>query len=339
MRIFKYISIFFLAAAAIFYIWHEPAPYQIMSGQTMGTYYSVKVKTGRENKLLHKNIKEELEAVNAEMSVFDNNSEISRINREPADKWIELSPPMQKVLQNAYTIYSQSNGAFDPTVGRLVDLWGFGTIRPKKAPSEEDIREVLKTSGFNKIRFTHDFDKIKKEHEETMINLSAIAKGYGVDRVAELLEKLGYHDYVVEIGGEVRAGGRKSDQVDGWNVGIIRPENDYTENAYVITLKNQTVATSGDYRNFIYVDDKKYSHTISPKNGYPVENNLISATVFHSSCMIADGMTTAMMAMGEKAALDYANRYNVAAVLFVRGEDNTVKPLLSERAKRLVGRK
>ena len=171
-----------------------------------------------------------------------------------------------------------------------------------------------------------------------MINLSAIAKGYGVDRVAELLEKLGYHDYVVEIGGEVRAGGRKSDQVDGWNVGIIRPENDYTENAYVITLKNQAVATSGDYRNFIYVDDKKYSHTISPKRlsgrKQPYLRDCLSFQL-HDCRRYDDGDD----GHGRKAALDYANRYNVAAVLFVRGEDNTVKPLLSERAKRLVGRK
>lgn len=339
MRIFKYISIFFIVAGGIFYLWRDPNPYQVMTGQTMGTYYNIKVKTKHENKMLQKNIKEELEAINTEMSVFDNDSEISKINKEVSGKWIELSEPVQAVLKTAYTVYNQSNGAFDPTVGRLVDLWGFGTIRPKKAPSDEEIKSILDITGFNKIRFSADFSKLKKDNDDIMLNLSAIAKGYGVDRIAKLLEKQGYTDFIIEIGGEVRAAGKKSEEINGWKVGIVKPTGDYTENAYVVTLKDHAVATSGDYRNFVYMNDKKFSHTISPKTGYPVEHNLVSVTVFHKNCMTADALTTAMMAMGEKSALDFANRYNLSTILFVRNEDNSVKAIVSEKAKKLVGEK
>lgn len=337
MRIFKYISIFFLIVAGIFYLLRTPNPYQVMVGQTMGTYYSIKVKTGDENKLLHKNIKEELEKINQHMSVFDNNSEISLINREAADKWIPLSEEMQKVLKNAYQTYRKSNGAFDPTIGKLIDLWGFGTIRPKRYPSEEDIAAVMAVSGFDKIIFSPDFTKLKKKNDDVTLNLSAIAKGYGVDRIADLLKQMGYNDFVVEIGGEVSASGQKSDKINGWKVGIVKPVDNYTENAHVVTLKDSSIATSGDYRNFVYIDDKKFSHTISPKTGYPAENNLISVTIFHKQCMEADALTTAMMAMGEKKAIDFANRYNLATILFVRNDDDTISEIVSEKAKKILG--
>jgi len=337
MRIFKYISIFFLTVAGIFYFFRTPTPYQTMNGQTMGTYYSIKVKTSRENNLLHKKIKDELERINAQMSVFDSNSEISAINREPAEKWIPLSKEMRYVLKSAYQNYRKSQGSFDPTIGKIIDLWGFGAAKTKKYPSEEAIKEVMATSGFDKVTFSTDFSRLKKKNDEVTLNLSAIAKGYGVDRIARLLKQEGYDDFVVEIGGEVYAAGQKSDKIKGWKVGVVRPEGNYTENAHIATLSDSAVATSGDYRNFIYIDDKKFSHTISPKTGYPAENNLISVTVFHKECMEADALATAMMAMGEQKAVEFANRQNLAAVMFVRNEDDSVSEILSLKAKKILG--
>ena len=337
MRAFKYIFIFFVVSAIAVYAWQKRTPYQLITGQTMGTYYSVKIKTEKEDKKLYKRIQNELAEINHEMSVFDINSEISTINGEPENTWIPLSEPMQEVLKNAHKIYTQSNGAFDPTVGKLIDLWGFGTLRKKKIPSAQDIDNLLKISGFDKVQFNGDYTAIKKANNEVMINLSAIAKGYGVDRIAKLLEKYGYQDYVIEIGGEVKASGHKSEEVDGWNVGIIKPADNYNENAYVVTLKDMAVATSGDYRNFFYIGDEKFSHTISPKTGYPVKSNLISVTVFDKSCMVADGLATALMVMGEKAAVNFANRNNVAVILFVRDEEGNPLAILSKKAKRLLG--
>ena len=143
---------------------------------------------------------------------------------------------------------------------------------------------------------------------------------------------------MVEIGGEVRSAGRKSEDVDGWNVGIIKPEGHYTENAYVLTVKNRAVATSGDYRNFYYDGGRKFSHTISPRTGYPVENGLASVTVFHDDCMTADALATALTAMGEKEALAFAEKNGLAVILFVRNGSGIV-PQFSSEAKKMTGEK
>ena len=227
MRLLKYILIFIIAAACIFRLWQERPSYETISGRTMGTYYGIKIKNSPAAADLAAEIEKTLTEVNAEMSVFDPDSELSKINAAPAGQWLELSEPMRKVMKKAHEIYRLSGGAFDPTVGRLIDLWGFGVKKGKKRPDDKEIRALLATSGFDKIRFDKDWQKLKKDNSEVTLNLSAIAKGYGVDRVAEKLEELGIRDYVVEIGGEVRAAGRKSEDVDGWNVGIVKPEGHY----------------------------------------------------------------------------------------------------------------
>ncbi len=308
----------------------------MISGQVFGTFYNIKIRAGNENRLLQREVKEELAKVNAEMSVFEMSSEISEINRQPAEKWIDLSPEMSKLLKNAYQIYKMSDGAFDPTTARLIDLWGFGTKGSiQKLPDEEDIREILKTTGFNKIQFSHDFKRLRKSHAETTLNLSAIAKGYGVDRLAALLKQSGYSDFVVEVGGEVVASGAKSDTLDGWNIGIATPTNEGNENSFVVTLKDYAVATSGDYRNFFYIDDKQYSHTINPRTGYPIEHNLVSVTVFHKECMMADGLATAIMAMGDEKAKNFISKNGLATVMFVKDENKNIKPIISEAAQKL----
>lgn len=205
MRLLKYILIFIIAAACIFRLWQERPSYETISGRTMGTYYGIKIKNSPAAADLAAEIEKTLTEVNAEMSVFDPDSELSKINAAPAGQWLELSEPMRKVMKKAHEIYRLSGGAFDPTVGRLIDLWGFGVKKGKKRPDDKEIRALLATSGFDKIRFDKDWQKLKKDNSEVTLNLSAIAKGYGVDRVAEKLEELGIRDYVVEIGGEVRA--------------------------------------------------------------------------------------------------------------------------------------
>ena len=360
MRLLKYILIFIIAAACIFRLWQERPSYETISGRTMGTYYGIKIKNSPAAADLAAEIEKTLTEVNAEMSVFDPDSELSKINAAPAGQWLELSEPMRKVMKKAHEIYRLSGGAFDPTVGRLIDLWGFGVKKGKKRPDDKEIRALLATSGFDKIRFDKDWQKLitilipkrlakisvvrrpsiklKKDNSEVTLNLSAIAKGYGVDRVAEKLEELGIRDYVVEIGGEVRAAGRKSEDVDGWNVGIVKPEGHYTENAYVLTVKNRAVATSGDYRNFYYDGGRKFSHTISPQTGYPVENGLASVTVFHDDCMTADALATALTAMGEKEALAFAEENGLAVILFVR-DGSGIVPQFSSEAKKMTGEK
>ncbi len=337
MRLLKYFLIFIIAAA-VFWLWQDRSPYKTVSGQTMGTYYSVKLKNAGLSSITDKEIRDVLATVNREMSVFDPQSELSKINEAPAGQWIELSEPLQKVMKKAHEIYLLSDKSFDPSIGRLIELWGFAADRHNKRPDDKAIQALRKISGFNQIRFADGYRRLKKNNDEITINLSAIAKGYGVDCVAEKLEQLGIRDYVIEIGGEVRAAGRKSETTDGWNVGIIKPTDHFTENAYIVTVKNHAVATSGDYRNFYYDNGKKYSHTISPQTGYPVESRMVSATVFHKSCMTADGLATALMSMGEEKALAFAESKALAVILFVR-DNNGIKALLSTKAKKMLGEK
>ena len=339
-RLLKYL--FFLAAAvtAVVYYIRTRQPYQVMSGETMNTYYRIKIRTDKENNLLHNAIRDELQRINKEMSVFDSSSEISSINNDDSGEWIDLSPEMSEVLKDARKTYVESNGNFDPTVGKLVDLWGFGTTRSsKRVPSDKKIKEALKSTGFDKLRFNGNYTRVKKSIPDVKLNLSALAKGYAVDRVAALLDDNGHTDYIVEIGGEVKARGNRSEESKGWNVAVVEPNTQNYENAYVLGLKDFAVATSGDYRNFFYYNDKRYSHTISPKTGYPVEHSLTSATVSHKSCMHADALATAIMAMGERKGPNFANENNLAVVLFVREDNNAFRALLSDEAQKLLENK
>lgn len=336
MRFLRYFSIFFVLGYMAWYFSADKTPYQNISGQTMGTYYNIKIRTLKEDNMLSQKIKQHMDELNRKMSVFDPKSEISRLNNAKAEEWIELSPEMSQVMKNAAKIWKMSNGAFDPTIGKLVDLWGFGSAVPQKTPSETEIKEVMKHTGFNKLKFADNYTRVKKNNDAIYINLSAIAKGYGVDSITNLLEKEGYTDFIVEIGGEVVARGKRSEDDNGWKIGVVKPDENQG-NAFVVTLKNLAVATSGDYRNYYYKDGKKYSHTISPKNGYPVEHNLASVTVFNNSCMEADALATAAMAMGEEKALQFANDNNLALVMFVRQNDESLKTLISTNAKKIIG--
>lgn len=337
MRLLKYFSILIAIIGLVFYLGKKTHRYQTMTGETMGTYYSIKIKTDKENNLLHNQIKAELEQISSQMSVFDSTSELSLINQASEKEWIELSPELSELMKTAYNINQISQGTFDPTVGKLIDLWGFGVSSPKKVPTPEEIATVLKYSNFNQLKFSNNFQKVKKNNPNTYVNLSAIAKGYGVDRISTMLSKIGYKDYVIEIGGEVVAKGQRDEITDGWNVGVSKPGENGIENAYVVTLKDYAVATSGDYRNFLVFENKRYSHTISPKTGYPVDHNLASVTVFHKKCMAADAYATALMAMGENKALNFANNNNLAVILFVRDNDNNIKTMVSNEAKKIIG--
>lgn len=336
MRLFKYFSISLILIILVVYARSNYGPYQTMSGKIFGTYYSIKIKTDNINNGLHHKVKQTLKAVNHQMSVFDALSEVSRINKSPAGQEIQLSLEMSFLLQAAFKVHQQSKGAFDPTVGKLVNLWGFGTDKLTKIPNQTQIDEALRHTGFTKLKFANNFKSLKKTDKDVYLDLSSIAKGYGVDKVAELLENEGYHDYIVEIGGEVRASGVKNDKKDGWSLGVAKPDEQGSDNALVVDISDYAVATSGDYRNFFYQDGRRYAHTISPQDGKPVEHNLASATVFHNSCMLADAYATAIMSLGEVSGLAMANRLNLPVILFVRNSDNSTTMLNSNAANALL---
>ena len=336
MKLIKYFSIAIALWAVILFLTQNKSDYQILSGETMGTTYNIKIRSNKNDNMLHNRVKQKLIEINQTMSVFEKDSEVNRINDAPADEWIELSDEMASILKAAHAIYKKTDGAFDPTIGKLVDIWGFGIVKTEKIPLQEEIDEVLSYSGFNRIKFSSDYKKLKKDDGRTHLNLSAIAKGYGVDEIAKLLENEGYKNFLVEIGGEISAKGNRAKSESGWNIGIMDPTNN-AQNIAVATLKNSAVATSGDYFNYIHTDDAVYSHTISMKDGRPVRSNLTSVTVFGDNCRDADGYATSFMVMGAKKALAFANRHNLEAIFFVKDESGKINAEASNKAKKILG--
>ena len=282
-----------------------------LSGRTMGTTYHIKVlmKSFDRVDTLQTEIDRCLEAINQSMSIYRKDSEISRFNDLAPRQEIQISTDFQDVLRTARTLHNQTHGAWDGTVGPLVELWGFGRQEnSKRIPATEDINRRLRQTGFQHVTL-HPDRKISKAISGIALNLGSIAKGYGVDQITRVIEKQGYRNFLVEIGGEVVASGRRADG-GKWRIGINRPEKGApsTEIYKVVALENKALATSGDYRNFFEQDGKIYSHVIDPRTGYPVANQVVSVTIIADTCTYADGLATAIMVMGAEKGLALINQ-------------------------------
>ena len=276
-------------------------------GPTMGTRYSIKVFDPPE---FEDDIRFEVDAllrrINDQMSTYLKNSEISRFNASESTDWVEVSPELAVVVQTAQDVAEKSGGAFDITVGPLVNAWSFGPDpRTRTVPAEETLKELLADVGYKKLEVRTDPPALKKSLAKLKIDLSGIAKGYAVDQVVQLLNDAGAENVFVEIGGEVRTSGDK----DGtwWKVGIQMP--DTTDGMELVAAHSmnvgagddQSMATSGDYRNYFEVDGTRYSHTIDPRTGRPIEHRLASVSVVTESCMVADAWATALNVLGPDA--------------------------------------
>ena len=292
--------------------------YHALGGQTMGTTYRVHARCPEAPDAAQ--VDAVLASVNASMSTWDKDSEISRFNASPIGEWTTLSPPLAEVMRAALTLSAMSDGAFDVSVGALVDAWGFGPAGPSSeagtTPGEMEIEATLARTGFRHLEL--DGNRLRKSLD-LRIDLSGIAKGYGVDAVAEAVAEHGCTDYLVEIGGEVRVRGNGR-HGRPWQLGIEVP--DVSGSAHrVVALREGAMATSGDYRNFFERDGKRYSHTIDPRAGRPVAHALASVSVVHASAMWADGYATLIAVLGPEAGLEFAVSQELAAYLLVRRED------------------
>lgn len=337
MRILKYISIILLLVALALFLRSTFSDYQEFGGKIFNTYYKIKIRTSVADKGLSDRVADILQDVDAKMSVFREDSEISKLNRSKAGVAFTLSDDLSKVLKTAKKINKESNGAFDPAIAPLIDLWGFGPEHKFASPSEKELSKVKSYSRFDKLKFSKNYKEVIKKDPRTSLNLSAIAKGYAVDRIAESLEELGFRDYVVEIGGELRLSGRRDDKGELWNIGIGVPLKYSKGNALVMEISDYAVATSGDYRNFIEEDGKTFSHTISPQTGQPVKNDLASVTVFAPTCMEADAYATAIMALGQDKGKALANKLKLPVILFTHNQEGGFNMESSEQAKQLIG--
>jgi len=282
-------------------------------GQIMGTTYHVTViadaKEVPEN--LAAQIKTALEDIDGKMSTYKPDSELSRLNRAPLNEPQIISPELMDVLSLAMEIYLDSGGAFDPSVGPLVDLWGFGpSIHEDRVPSDDEIVERLGSLGFATLEIVKDQSTVIK-HKAISIDLSAIAKGYAADKVGELLREQGITRYMVEVGGEMLLSGHNG-HGNPWRIAVERPALGHREVQGIVQVTDAGVATSGDYRNYFEKNGKRYSHTIDPRTGYPIEHSLASVTVVTDSSARADALATVFMVKGEDEALRYAKERGIA---------------------------
>lgn len=300
-----------------------------IQGHTMGTSYSIKLvelPEGMNAEELKEAIDTRLEQINEVMSTYRATSAISRFNADHSTDWIEAHPELVALVERARLISEWSGGAFDVTVGPLVDLWGFGPrLEAPGIPDDSLIGATRARIGYDKVATREDPPALRKARRDVEIDLSAIAKGYGVDQVAALLDDMGSRAYLAEIGGELRARGRKSaDQP--WRVAIERPTAGVRAVHRVLALEDAAMATSGDYRNFFEHEGQWYSHTIDPKTGHPVTHTLASVTVIAKDCATADALATAFLVMGPVDGYQLADSAGVAA-LFVTRENGQYRDL------------
>lgn len=300
---------------------------ETFNGETMGTTYSIRIFPEKDQNINTLNLKTDVDEllykINMQMSTYIPESEISKFNRSSKNMGTSVSSSFLEVLNLSRQIYSESVGAFDPTVMPVVNLWGFGKEgRRATPPSNKEINALKKFIGMNKIVISGNI--ISKQNNLTELDFGAVAKGYGVDAVAELISEKGFNSFMVEIGGEVVTKGKKSDG-SFWIIGIERPSIEpTTERQYEtkIALSDAAVATSGDYRNYFIANDSIFSHTINPVTCRPINNGLASVTVIAPNCALADAMATAIMVMGEHKGLEWVeSKSEVETMIIVRLED------------------
>lgn len=324
MRVYKQIfllSIFLLLAAC------SRAPEeQLLSGSTMGTSWTVKIindgKASLSGEQLSKDIQTALDRVEAAMSNWRDDSDVSRFNRLP-EGCLLVSADTEIVARASLKISKQSEGYFDPTVSPLIEIWGFGVQeQPPEEPDAELLQAVLADTGYG--YFSVDGRQLCKTNANIHLNFSAIAKGYAVDEVAALLAAREINRFLVEVGGELYGEGQNI-QGELWSVGVETPDYGWPQGAYsVLHLDGNAVATSGNYRNYYELDGQKFNHILNPRTGRPVVHGAASVTVIHESTMLADGWATALLAAGPEEGIRLANNAGIAAYMILREQDNFV---------------
>ena len=308
----------------------------------MGTTYNVTVvdnplSLSKED--LKKRIEETLNEVNEKMSNWYDQSEISTINNDKRGKPIDLSQELFDVINISTDIHNRSNGAFDITAAPLINLWGFGPNNSeRKIPSVLEVKAALELVGQTKLlKLIPGLNQLKKRNPEVSINLSAIAKGYGIDRVASTLKEQKIQNFLVEIGGDLITSGTNKNG-KSWSIGIEAPKVESQIVQSVIKIKDQAMATSGDYKNFFEKNGIRYSHIIDPKTGYPIRHKTLSVTVLAESAALADGWATAMLVLGNNDGMIVANKLNIP-VFFISSNEETFITSGSDEFKKIVAGK
>ena len=288
-------------------------PFQHNEGKVFGTFYHITYQSQHD---LHREILAELEKVDASLSMFNQQSTLSRVNR---NENVELDDYFVEVVSLAQQVSAETNGAFDITVAPLVNAWGFG-FKQGTPPTRHVIDSMRPFIGYQKISLSKHPARLTKQDPRTMLDCSAIAKGYGCDVVARLLKQHDVTNFMVEIGGEVVTNGVNANRT-AWRIGVTKPTDDSLsvngELQTVLNITDRAMATSGNYRKFYYKNGRKYAHTINPTSGYPVQHNILSATVLAPSCATADAYATAFMVLGLEGAQKILARHSELMVYLI----------------------
>lgn len=288
----------------------------------MGTSYSVKIAVTEDSPeidpvLLKNKIDSVLVEVNNQMSTYIPESEISRFNRYDNTDWFNISNDFAFVLDESIKLGLLTSRSLDITIGPVVNIWGFGPDqRPRTVPSDNEIITNIKLVGIDNLEVKLDPPSVRKKITGIKVDLSATAKGYGVDKVLELVKELGYQNIMVEIGGEIRTLGYNNKK-EFWNIGISSPNQSGGINR-VVKLSNSAIATSGDYWNYFEENGIRYSHTIDPITGRPITHKLASVTIFDSTCLRADGLATGIFVMGPEKGYEFAVRMELPVYMIVK---------------------
>lgn len=336
-----YCSFFILFLALVLAGCSPSAPEKTVTrieGNIFGTFWQVTLSgnlTEEVQATLRKGILQRLQAVDKSMSTYRDDSELIGFNHHPVGEWKSLSPELMEVLVLSQSISEKSQGAFDVTVGNLVNLWSFGPEqRPDAIPDPDLLEERLHESGYAWLVLNEDLGQARRL-QDFFVDLSGVAKGYGVDEVGRYLSEQGYEHYLVNIGGELLAKGERS-AGEPWRVGIELPHEGVQQAHHIIEIRDMSVATSGDYRNYFEVDGQRFSHTISPVTGWPVNHSLASVTVLSPDNASADAWATAMMVMGVEAGLAVAEREDLKVLMLERSGDKWLTHI-SSAFKQYVG--
>jgi thiamine biosynthesis lipoprotein len=295
-----------------------------LEGKTMGTTYHIKFYAEQvDPQAVQAEIDAVLVDINQSMSTYIEDSEINTFNRLDANEVMPISDDFRAVISESMRI-GNSTKTLDVTMGPLIDLWGFGPDKkPTKRPTDEALANMVSNIGIDKLVLNEQ--GLAKTVADLELSFSATAKGYGIDKVAELLQSKGITDYMVEIGGELRIAGTKPDN-QAWRIAIEQPDANPGERKVhrVLTPGNNGIATSGDYRIFYTMDGETYTHLIDPMTGMPIKHDLVSVTVLHPSAMTADGLATALTVMGMEGAQRYAEQHDLPVYLIAKSAQGLV---------------
>jgi len=305
-----------------------------LQGSSMGTTWRVQLigKTNLTADMLQQGLQYQLDQVDRQMSTWDINSDLCRFNRAAAGTWCRLPEAFCQVVDYAIYLARQTAGAYDPAAGKLVDLWGFGPQpRSSAFPNAARIMQAMAGHGWRDLQFERHAARLFQPGGVSL-DFSSIAKGYAVDQLARFLDAQDVPSYLIEVGGELRGRGIKQDhspwwirieQADGQSSTDKTAHESESGSEHLIALHELSIATSGNYRQFFDHEGRRYSHTIDSRTGYPVDNKLVSVSVLHRECMIADALATAFTVMGYENAIAYANQHEIAA-LFTQQQNNTI---------------